>query len=149
MTNVRDGNLQQFLSVLRTGRNRLEHLTENDLVLMIDKAARQTFAKGEAIYTYGKQNPNIYIIAKGTASILTPRGWNIASVGPGEILGEMAFLEASQSSANVTAETEVEVFALSWSGLHVLFELYPHMASRFYRSIAVSLSRRLRRQISE
>jgi hypothetical protein len=31
--------------------------------------------------------------------------------------------------------------------LQDLFELFPHLASRFYRSVAVNLSRRLREQI--
>jgi hypothetical protein len=33
--------------------------------------------------------------------------------------------------------------------LEDLFELYPHLASRFYRSLAVILSRRLREQIAK
>src|SRR5690242_9810981 len=102
---------------------------------MLDKAARRTFAAGEDIFQYGKQDPNIFIIAKGNARILSSRGWQIASAGPGEVLGEMAFLENGQASASVKADTALETFALSWSALQALFELYPHMASRFYRSI--------------
>jgi hypothetical protein len=41
----------------------------------------------------------------------------------------------------------VEAYALAWQDLMDLFELFPHLASRFYRSLAVNLSRRLREQI--
>jgi CRP-like cAMP-binding protein len=59
----------------------------------------------------------------------------------------MAFLEDSVASATATAEEEVEAYALEWTILQDLFELFPHLASRFYRSVAVNLSRRLREQI--
>jgi extracellular factor (EF) 3-hydroxypalmitic acid methyl ester biosynthesis protein len=64
------------------------------------------------------------------------------------VCGEMAFLEDSLASATATAEENVEAYALSWGALGDLFELYPHLASRFYRSLAVNLSRRLREQIT-
>jgi CRP-like cAMP-binding protein len=71
----------------------------------------------------------------------------IAHIGPGQVCGEMAFLENGAASATVTADEDVEACAIEWSALSDLFELFPHLGSRFYRSLAVSLSRRLRDQI--
>jgi CRP-like cAMP-binding protein len=71
----------------------------------------------------------------------------LAQIGPGQICGEMAFLEDSNPSATATAEEEVQAFSIEWKALIELFELFPHVASRFYRSLAVNLSRRLREQI--
>ena len=71
----------------------------------------------------------------------------VAEVGPGEICGEMAFLENSKPAQLVIATDDVEAAAIEWSALSELFQLFPHMGSRFYRSIAISLSRRLREQI--
>jgi CRP-like cAMP-binding protein len=140
---------QEVLSILRAAQNRLEYLTANDWALIMDKAARQSFAKGDELLQIGKQNPNIFFMVKGSASVLSARRWQIASVRAGEVLGEMAFLEGTNASASVVADESVEAYAVSWETLHDLFNLYPHMGSRFYRSIAVSLSRRLRKQISE
>jgi CRP-like cAMP-binding protein len=56
----------------------------------------------------------------------------------------MAFLENGVASASVTAAEPLEVCAIEWSALSDLFELYPHLGSRFYRSLAVNLSRRMR-----
>jgi len=86
------------------------------------------------------------VLAAGRVSIALSET-RIAQIGPGEICGEMAFLEDSVASATATAEEEVEVYALEWSILQDLFELFPHLASRFYRSLAVNLSRKLREQI--
>ena len=64
----------------------------------------------------------------------------------GEI-GVMAGQNQMILSATAIAEGDVEAYALSWTALNDLFELFPHLASRFYRSLAVNLSQRLRGQI--
>ena len=141
--------LDGFLSVMRQANNRLEYVTANDWALILDKASRKSFAKGDELFQYGKQNPTILFVVRGSASVVSARRWQIASVRAGEVLGEMAFLEGSNASATVVADEPLEALAIPWRTLHELFETYPHLGSRFYRSVAVSLSRRLRQQIAE
>jgi CRP-like cAMP-binding protein len=136
----------QFLSFLQSAKNRLQFLTQNDWSLIIDRARRLTFHKDETLVQQGKQAKTVYLLVKGRADVAVSKT-RIAQVGPGEICGEMAFLENGRASATVTAAEEVEAYEIEWSMLNDLFELFPHLASRFYRSIAVSLSRRLREQI--
>ena len=138
---------EQLLSVLQTAKYRLEYLTPNDWALIIDRAQRLTFKKNERLVEQGKQTKMVYLVAAGKVNVVvgqTP----IARIGPGEICGEMAFLEKSVPSATATAEDPVEAYALGWETLEDLFALYPHLASRFYRSLAVNLSRRLREQLA-
>jgi CRP-like cAMP-binding protein len=45
------------------------------------------------------------------------------------------------------AKQDVEAYHLDRSTLDSLFEIFPHLASRFYRSLAMNLSRRLRELI--
>ena len=82
------------------------------------------------------------------ARIESSPGVKLALVGEGDICGEMSFLEGTIASASVIADTDVEVLAIQWTKLQQLFDLYPHLGSRFYRSLALNLSRRLRRQLS-
>ena len=138
---------EQVLSVLQTAKNRLEYLTANDWSLIVDRAKRVTFQRREVMVEQGKQVKVVYLLTKGKANIAVSKT-RIAQIGPGEICGEMAFLENTLASATVTADEQVEACALEWTVLSDLFELFPHLASRFYRSIAVSLSRRLRDQIA-
>jgi CRP/FNR family cyclic AMP-dependent transcriptional regulator len=139
---------EQLLSILKTAENRLEYLTPNDWALLIDRATKVTFKKEETLIKKGRQTQVVYLLVRGTAKIEAEFvGMRIAQVGPGQICGEMAFLENGVASATAIAEQEVEACAIDWSALSDLFELYPHVASRFYRSLAVTLSRRLRRQI--
>ena len=140
------GTAQQLLPLLQAAKNRLEYLTQNDWALIIDRAKRVNFKKDEKLVSQGKQARTLYVLGAGKVSIAVS-GTRIARIGPGEICGEMAFLEDSVASATATAEGEVEAYALDWSALQDLFQLFPHLASRFYRSVAVNLSRRLREQI--
>jgi CRP/FNR family cyclic AMP-dependent transcriptional regulator len=138
---------EQLLSVLQTAEHRLQYLTPNDWALLIDRAKKVTFKKEETLIKKGRQAKVVYLLVRGTAKIEAEFGVRIAQIGPGQICGEMAFLENGAASATAIAEQEVDACAIDWSTLHDLFELYPHVASRFYRSLAMSLSRRLRRQI--
>jgi CRP-like cAMP-binding protein len=61
----------------------------------------------------------------------------------------MSFLEDAPASANVVADTPVEAYRVDYPTLQRLFELFPHLGSRFYRSLATNLSRRLRDVIAK
>ena len=101
---------------------------------------------GEALIRQDSPGGTMFVLRNGSARI-EANGARLASLGPGQICGEMAFLEDSNPSATATAEEEVQSFSIEWKALIELFELFPHVASRFYRSLAVNLSRRLREQI--
>ena len=141
----KDAAHEELLSILRTAKNRLEYLTQNDWVLIVDRAKRTAFQKGEILIHAGKQNTTVYLLVKGHARVeaATSKAF-IAQLEPGEVCGEMAFLENGVASASVSAADVLEVCAIEWTALTDLFELYPHMGSRFYRSLAVNLSRRMR-----
>jgi CRP-like cAMP-binding protein len=61
----------------------------------------------------------------------------------------MSFLDDVPASADVIAQQDVEAYYLDRPTLEGLFELFPHLASRFYRSLATNLSHRLRDWISD
>lgn len=138
---------EELLSVLRTAKNRFEHLTPNDWTLIVDRTQKVIFKRGDSLIKQGKQTRKVYLLVRGRAKVEAfPKAF-IADIGPGEICGEMAFLDNGPASATVTATEDVEACAIEWSALSDLFELFPHLGSRFYRSLAVSLSRRMRDQI--
>ena len=147
MTKLPAAAQEQILSILQTAENRLEYLTPNDWALIVDRSALVSFKKQDALIQKDKQSRTVYLLVKGSAKIEADFRARIAEIGPGQICGEMAFLENGVASASVTAQESVEACAIEWSALNDLFELFPHLASRFYRSLAVSLSRRLRDQI--
>jgi len=136
---------QQEMSVLSSAKNGLAYLTPNDWTLIADKAVRMKFKDGDMIVHRGKRTHGVYILLTGKAAVQIPSG--TALIGPGEICGEISFLDELPATANVLAKEAVEAYYVDRPTMQGLFELFPHMGSRFYRSLACSLSRRLRELI--
>jgi CRP-like cAMP-binding protein len=139
--------IAQEVSVLSSSKYGLVYLTPNDWTLVTDKASRVNYRKGQMLVQKGKKSNGIYLLVKGTARVQIPSQAAPPEIGPGEICGEMSFLDDVPASANVMALEDVETYYLDRPTLDNLFELFPHLASRFYRSLATNLSRRLREWI--
>jgi CRP-like cAMP-binding protein len=137
---------EQELFILSSSKHGLAYLTANDWALVADKASRVQFKEGAILIQKGKRANGVYLLLKGSARVVIPSQAS-RILGPGEICGEMSFLEDSPASASVIAEGNVEAYHLDRTTLQTLFELYPHLGSRFYRSLATNLSHRLRELI--
>src|ERR1700689_2104636 len=111
--------------------NRLDYLTPNDWVLIQAKAARHTFTLGEEIIRQGDWGGSIYIIRRGEASVeLAGTGSRaiVAALGPGDICGDMAFLEHGTATAAVVAkDQEVEVEEIEAHELRTILEAFPRL----------------------
>jgi CRP-like cAMP-binding protein len=129
-------------------KNRLQYLTANDWVLITAKATRLTFSLGQEIIKQGVLGDTIYVIRSGEASVeLTGTEFTtiVARLEPEDVCGDMAFLEKSAATAAVVAKDDVvEVDAIRGDDLRKLFESFPGLGARFYRSLALVLARRLR-----
>jgi CRP/FNR family cyclic AMP-dependent transcriptional regulator len=139
--------IDQEVSVLSSCKHGLTYLTANDWSLVADKASRVYFKRGEIMVHKGSKANGVYLLLKGTARVQIASRVVRPEIGPGEICGEMSFLEDASASVNVVAKQDVEAYHLDRPTLDSLFEIFPHLASRFYRSLAMNLSRRLRELI--
>jgi len=117
------------------------------LALIADKAAPAQFKSGDRLVHKDKVSPGVYLILKGTASIEIGGPGKSRTIGPGEICGEISFLDDLPATADVVASGAVEAYFLERATLQSMFELFPHLGSRFYRSLATILSRRMRGMI--
>jgi|SRR5271165_1221817 len=139
--------LQQELSLLSSAKGGLVYLTPNDWTLLADKATRMKFKAGEHVIQQGRRTRGIYLLLSGTASVQIPGREILPALGPGEVCGEISFLDEQPATVNVIAKQAVETYYLDAPMLQSLFELYPHLGSRFYRSLALNLSARVRNLI--
>jgi CRP-like cAMP-binding protein len=139
---------EREVALLLSAKHGLVYLTPNDWALVADKAARMQIKKGGVLIQRGQKSNGVYLLLKGTARVqISSKSVAVASLVPGEICGEMSFLDDVPASATVIAEEDIEAYYLDRPTLQTLFELFPHLASRFYRSLAANLSRRLRELI--
>jgi extracellular factor (EF) 3-hydroxypalmitic acid methyl ester biosynthesis protein len=123
--------------------SKLEYLNANDVNLMLSKAKPVFFTAGEKLIREGVPSPGFFMVRSGEVEVR--RGdMKLASLQPGDVCGEMSFLENSNASASVVASKVSTIEFLSADELHGIFAAFPHLASRFYRSMALTLSRRLR-----
>jgi CRP-like cAMP-binding protein len=139
----------QDLSALSSCKNGLVYLTANDWTLIADKATRMQFKAGQQFVRRGTRTHGIYLVVKGIASVQMAGHALAREIGPGEVCGEISFLDELPATADVVAKDAVLAYYLDRPTLVSLFELFPHLGSRFYRSLASILSRRLREVIDK
>ncbi len=128
-------------------RGALEYLSASDWNLVASKSKKVIFDKEQSLIREGSAAKTVYLLRSGKVRIERSNGGSravLVTLGPGSIFGEMAFIEDALASASVVADGKVEVDALEVPDLKQMFEAFPHFGARFYRSVAVTLSQRLR-----
>ncbi len=68
----------------------------------------------------------------------------LARVGPGEIFGEISFVEPGGAAASVVADSEMQLYIVEGPVLARLFEWKPQLAARFFLYIVTITEKRLR-----
>jgi CRP-like cAMP-binding protein len=123
---------------------------------------------GEVIIHQGARLNGIYVVLKGEVRVehgiqvvrqtvvKQPNGTDavkempgrlsveVTRLGRGAIFGEMSFVDDDPTSATVTAVSEVEAVFIEGGKVHDQLDADPSLAARFYHSLAIVLSGRLR-----
>ena len=94
---------------------------------------------GKVLCTQGQIGREVFIIVSGYANV-TIDDVQVARVGPGSIVGEIAVLDQGHRTATVIADTEMELLAVTPQELNALLIEVP----QFTRTMLASLSQRLR-----
>lgn len=93
---------------------------------------KKKFTKGTTIFTEGADGNEAYIIRHGYVSIVKQdeeRSVELATRGPGEIVGEMALIDNAPRSATLIAKTDVEVELITRKNLQEMFSNLPEPVS--------------------
>ena len=129
------------------GRGALEYLSASDWNLVASKSKKLSFENEAVLIREGSVAKTIFLIRSGKVRVERNNGRGkavLVTLGPRAIFGEMAFIEDALTSASVVADGKVDVDAIEVAELKQMFEAFPHFGARFYRSVAVTLSQRLR-----
>jgi CRP/FNR family cyclic AMP-dependent transcriptional regulator len=109
------------------------------------------YKDGELVCREGDEGDSLFFVVDGEVRVLarTMGGgggapFELARLGAGSVFGEMSFLDKAKISATVIAEGQVEVMRLRTKNIESLIDEDPMFGLRFYRSLAVTLSRRMR-----
>lgn len=125
----------------------LGHLNDLDIEWMINSGHKETIRSGDILIHRDEPVENLYIILSGELSISDGISNinEIASVGAGEMLGEMSFLEARPPSVRVMASEACEIFVISKNAIEERMQMDIQFKSNFYYALALFLSNRLRK----
>lgn len=100
----------------------------------------ESFEAGEIIIEEGQSDATIYVIRSGEVQVVH-NGEVLATLGEGELFGEMALIDNMPRSANVVALTDVVVVPVNQEHFYALL----HRTPVFGATMMHLISSRLRR----
>lgn len=123
----------------------LGQLTDLDADWLAANGRKVTLAPGSTVIAEGQAVDAISIVLDGElVATLEAAGVELVRLGPGEIVGEMSFIDAAPPSATVRASTNCEILQVPRETLNRRLKSDDAFAARFYRAMAMLLSDRLR-----
>ena len=91
-------------------------LTESQAISVADAVVKRRFKRGEVIVEQGKQSNALFILLNGRARVVTAdsRGREVilATLQPGDHIGEMSLIDNEPHSATVRAEVQTDLLML-------------------------------------
>ncbi len=129
----------------------LEDLNDSDAGWLFSIGVEQQVISGTAIIREGEPLDSLFLVLEGLfgVRIAALGDREIATLGAGEIVGDISLLERRSPAASVVAIESSLLLVLPRSALDEKLETDGAFAARFYRSLAVLNSRRLRRQVGD
>jgi SulP family sulfate permease len=111
---------------------------------------RLAVASGETLIERGAPSSDIFFVESGRAAVEIPAetgdgSIRLATVGPGAIIGEMAFYLGEKRSASIVAEEPMTVWRFSRAAMDRLQAETPGATQRFHEGMAAILAKRLNR----
>jgi CRP/FNR family transcriptional regulator, cyclic AMP receptor protein len=107
-------------------------------------AVPRSFPAGTRVFHEGDDSDACYIVKEGSFRVTREhsdgRAITLATLGPGEIFGELAMLDGDKRSASAEALTEGELLALPANDVRALLARHPEISLK----LVAGLVRRLR-----
>jgi CRP/FNR family cyclic AMP-dependent transcriptional regulator len=119
-------------------------LSRNDLERIASVAVPRSFPKGVRVFHEGDASDACYIVRNGDLRVTREhsdgRAIALATLGPGDLFGELAMLDGGARSASVETLTDSELLALPAGDVRRMLTADPEIAVK----LVIALTRRLR-----
>ena len=119
-------------------------LSDGELERISQVAIPRSYPRGARVFHEGDESDACYVIRNGEVRVTREhsdgRAIALATLGPGEIVGELAMLDGEVRSASVEALTDVELLAIAARDMRALLERNPEITAK----LVVALTRRVR-----
>ncbi len=146
---MRGGEMDEIISFIR-GVPLFQDFTENELHVCRKFFHRVIFSPGDVLVEEGERINGFSIIESGECDVVIRGGPGessdtIATLQPGEIIGELSFLLGTHAQATVIARGVVHALYVPFDEMTELFYEKPEIERKFYRALAHILAQRLKR----
>ncbi len=108
-----------------------EDLDNKSLEALANAAVEQRYEKGQDVVRQGDVGVGAFIIRSGKVDVIQEKGGKetrIATLGPGEVFGEMALLDEFPRSATVRASEPTTCLGLQRWHFRGILESHPQIA---------------------
>jgi CRP-like cAMP-binding protein len=122
-------------------------LNDSDVDWMTANGRPQHLKTGSVLVQEGRQLDSLHLVLKGAFSVtMAARSEHaVARLGPGEVVGEVSFVDSRAPIGSVTALAAATVLTLPRGAVATRLGQDTGFAARFYRAIALTLAHRLRK----
>lgn len=115
-----------------------EHLPKKDVRALDQHVTATTVSEGTELAREGRAPTQMFLIVDGSA-VVRRGGRKVATLGPGDTVGELSLLDGGKQSATVVAETDCEVLAVAVNEFRSMLEDSPAFTRQVLRSLAARL----------
>jgi CRP/FNR family transcriptional regulator len=119
-------------------------LTAEDLARVAEVAVPRSFNAGEVVFHEGDRSDTCYVVRTGRVRAVREhaggRHLTLATMGPGDIFGELAIFDEEERSATIETVEDSEVVAILSGDMRRMLRDHPDIAVK----LLAALSRRLR-----
>ena len=129
----------------------LADFTDEELGTLASYLELITVSKGEMLFHQEEPGDSLFIILDGQVAVqreFIERGQvkqrNLAVVGPGECVGEVALADGGPRSASVVTLAAIEVLRLTSDKFDQMKQAHPALATKLMMGLLRLLSKRLR-----
>jgi len=121
----------------------LEGLSAEDASIVLQTGTCATYQPGEPLIQAHDLGQDVYVIQTGLVEVRTPQGDTIALLGPGRIVGEVAFVTGARRTADVIALSPTQVVILNRSAMEQLTHHHPQVAAKVLLNLSRLVAERL------
>jgi CRP-like cAMP-binding protein len=126
----------------------LADASERDWADLLARTRRRKIPAGEILIGRGSVGRSLFLVVGGTLEVRLPgrlgRSRTSTTLGPGSVIGEVAFFDGAARTADVVSVTPSEVAELTPDGLSALARHRPELATAVLFDLGRILAQRLR-----
>lgn len=122
----------------------LGQLDDMDVDWLARHGLKRIIPAGSILVREGMACQSVFLLLDGSMGVTIQGLGRVATLGSGEMIGELSFVDSAPPSATVTAETACEILDVDKTVLAAQLARNEGFARRFYQAIAMFLADRLR-----